>query len=316
MVECSCKRLRKENNYTMNQILKELGYSKKDKVVLVHADDVGLNLSTIEAFAELTDLGTISTGSAMVPTSWFPEVVKQASENPAWDLGLHLAFNGEYQTYKWRPISTIDPASGFVDENGYFIEDKQVVQETADPAFLARELEAQINVAKSLGLEPTHVDTHTGTLWNKKFMQSYVDVYENHQILPVLPKPSKDSLLIEMIGDALDLEKLKALEEEGFPLVDDVAGLPVEHTYDIEERFELAKTIFKNMQPGNLTHFAFHPMKDTPEAQALGRYVGGRTGDFEVFRKKEMKTFFENEGIQLVGYREVAAAVKRLVKMV
>ena len=100
----------------MNPIVKELGYSKDDRVVLVHADDVGLNLSTIEAFAELTDLGTISTGSAMVPTSWFPEVVKQAGENPEWDLGLHLAFNGECETYKWRPISTSDTASGFVDE--------------------------------------------------------------------------------------------------------------------------------------------------------------------------------------------------------
>lgn len=296
----------------MNPIVKELGYSKDDRVVLVHADDVGLNLSTIEAFAELTDLGTISTGSAMVPTSWFPEVVKQAEENPAWDLGLHLAFNGEYETYKWRPISTSDRASGFVDEHGYFIEDKQLVQKTADPKAIAQELEAQIRVAKALGLKPTHVDTHTGTLWNKKFMPSYVEVYKKHQIIPVLPRPSKNSLLVDMLGDALDFEKLQALEEGGFPLVDDVSGLPVEHTYNIDERFELAKGLFKEMKPGKLTHFAFHPMKNTPEAQALNRYVGGRTGDFEVFRKKEMKTFFEDEGIQLIGYREVKDAVQRL----
>lgn len=299
----------------MNLILNELGYSKDDKVVIIHADDVGLNLSTIEAFAELTEMGTISSGSAMVPTSWFPEVVKQAAENPEWDLGLHLAFNGEYETYKWRPISTSDVASGFVDENGYFVEDKQRVQETAVPSYIEEELNAQIRVAKALDLDITHVDTHTGTLWNKKFMPSYIDVYEKHGVIPVLPHPSEGSLLVEMLGDVVDFEKLSELDAQGFPLVDDISGLPVEHTYDIEERFDLAKTMLKQLAPGKLTHFAFHPMKDTPEAQALNRYVDGRTGDFEVFRKKEMKTFLQDEGIQLIGYREVRDAVARLEKV-
>lgn len=296
----------------LNPLLKELGFSKTDKVAIIHADDVGINLSSIEAFEELTELGTISCGSAMVPTSWFPEVVKRAKEHPEWDLGLHLAFNGEYETYKWRPISTNSMESGFVDENGYFVEDKFLVQQTANPTYIEKEIEAQIQVSKSLGLQPTHVDTHTGTLWNKKFMPYYENVFYRHGIMPVLFNPKENATLIENMVGEIDRDKLNQLEVQGFPLVDGVSGLPVEHTYDIEERFELAKTMLRAIEPGKLIHFAFHPMKDTPEAQALNRYTGGRTGDFEVFRKKEMKAFLEQEGIQLIGYREIAEVVQKM----
>lgn len=290
----------------LNPILKELGFSKNDKTVIIHADDVGLNYSSIEAYAELMDLGTISSGSVMAHTSWLSEVAKQAKENKHWDLGVHLAFNGEYETYKWRPLSTTDQASGFVDEHGYFIEDKNLVQKTAAPVFLEKELDAQIQLALDLGLELTHVDTHTGTLWNKKFMPSYIGVYEKFKIMPVIFNPKENIDLIKMMVPELDFEKLAELEKNNFPLVDGVSGLPVSHTYGIDERFELAKTILKSIEPGKLIHFAFHPIKDSAETQALNRYTGGRTGDFEVFRKPEMKAFLENEGIQLIGYKEVA----------
>lgn len=289
----------------LNPILKDLGFSKKDKTVIIHADDVGLNYSSIEAYAELMDLGTISSGSVMVHTSWLPEVIKQSKENKDWDLGVHAAFNGEYKTYKWRPLSTSDKSSGLIGEDGYMFEDKQIVQEKADPIYLENELNAQIQFALDLGLDASHVDTHTGTLWNKKFMESYINVYKKFNILPVLFNPKENTKFIRRILPELDFERLDELAEVGFPLVDGVSGLPVEHTYNVAERFELAKSILKSIQPGKLIHFAFHPMKDTPETQALERYTGGRIGDFEIFRKKEMKLFLENEGIQLVNYKQI-----------
>lgn len=301
----------------MNPILKEMGFSKKDKVMVIHADDVGINHSSIDAYEELMDFGTISCGSAMVPTSWFPEVAKRLQDHPEWDLGLHLAFNGEYETYKWRPISTSSIESGFVDENGYFIQDKALVQETADPFYVEKEIHAQIRVAKSLGLEPTHVDTHTGTLWNKKYMDSYTKVFEQYGILPVLFNPDEADPIVKSLIQSgnVDKEKLVQLEKQGFPLVDGISGVPVEHTHEIEERLELTKQILSSAEPGKLIHFAFHPMKDSEEARALNRYTGGRIGDFEVFRKKELKDFIHDQGIHLVGYREIAATIQNMTKV-
>ena len=37
---------------SLNPILKNMGFSEKDKVVIVHVDDVGINHYSIEAFEE------------------------------------------------------------------------------------------------------------------------------------------------------------------------------------------------------------------------------------------------------------------------
>lgn len=299
---------------TFNPILKELGFSSKDKVIIIHADDVGINHSSIDAYEELMDFGTISCGSAMVPTSWFPEVVKRYKEHPEWDLGLHLAFNGEYETYKWRPLSTSDAASGFIDENGYFIQDKATVQKTADPYFIKEEIKAQIDLSLSLGLHPTHVDSHTGTLFNKKYIDSYAEIYDEYGIYPVLFKADENNPLIDSLtqGGQFGIDKINELERRQFPLLDGITGVPVEHTYELEDRLELTKNILSSIESGKLVHFAFHPIKDSDETHALNRYVGGRVGDYEVFRTKKLKTYLQQEGFNLIGYKEVNDAISRM----
>ncbi|MFK4996888.1 ChbG/HpnK family deacetylase [Bacillus sp. N9] len=156
-----------------------MGFTGRDKVLSVHADDVGITQSSIDAFLELLDFGTISCGSAMVPAPWFPEVARKFRENSELDLGLHLTLNCEYVSYRWRPVSTISQESGFIDENGYFKQDKQEVMQTADPQSVEKEIDAQLRVALNLGLKPTHVDSHSGTLWSEKYIDSYIKFYKN-----------------------------------------------------------------------------------------------------------------------------------------
>ncbi len=52
---------------TRNPVLRKLGFSPGDRVVIVHADDVGMCHATVPAFFELTAGGLVSAGSVMVP---------------------------------------------------------------------------------------------------------------------------------------------------------------------------------------------------------------------------------------------------------
>ena len=92
-----------------NPVLKKLGFSPGDRVVIIHTDDIGLCQATVDAFADLFDFGLISSGAMMVPCPWFFEAAAFARTHPAADLGVHLTLTCEYERYRWGPLSTRNP---------------------------------------------------------------------------------------------------------------------------------------------------------------------------------------------------------------
>jgi hypothetical protein len=81
-----------------------LGYPSDAKLLIVHADDLGVahsvNDASIRAFAS----GLVNSGSIMIPCSWVPEIASYARANPQADLGLHLTLTSEWKNYRWGPV--------------------------------------------------------------------------------------------------------------------------------------------------------------------------------------------------------------------
>ncbi|MBW6474581.1 MAG: ChbG/HpnK family deacetylase, partial [Anaerolineaceae bacterium] len=72
---------------SFNPLLKNLGYSQQDRVVIIHTDDIGMCQATVDAYAHLDAAGSISSGAVMVPCPWFLATVKYAEDHPYTDLG-------------------------------------------------------------------------------------------------------------------------------------------------------------------------------------------------------------------------------------
>jgi predicted glycoside hydrolase/deacetylase ChbG (UPF0249 family) len=309
-----------------NPALKQLGFSEQDRVVIIHADDVAVSQASIDAYLELMDYGTITTGSAMTPSSWFPEIARIVRENPHLDMGLHLPVTCEYESYRWRPVSHPDPGSGLVDEWGYFHRRPGTMAQHAGVESVMTEVEAQIELSLQLGLTPTHLDSHHGVLLFKRFIRPFVRLARGHNILPVMMKMSTAAMAAPPPAAAtggtpapnpygsIDMQSIVEAAEsvaqvsaeliaEGIPVPDYLAGMPIVVEGD---RLDFAKKLFSDLQPG-LTHFAFHPTKDTPETRAITPTWPGRVGDYETFMKQELKDHLKNEGIQLIGYKALAA---------
>ena len=87
-------------------LAEKLGFDPQAKLLMLHADDIGVAHSVNVASFKAFESGSITSGSVMVPCPWFLEVVEFAKSNPDHDLGLHLTLTSEWKNYKWDGISS------------------------------------------------------------------------------------------------------------------------------------------------------------------------------------------------------------------
>src|SRR5499433_2931991 len=118
----------------------------------------------VASFAAL-DQKWITSGTVMVPCPWFTEVAAYAKSHPEADLGLHLTFTSEWDTYRWGPVAPRALVPSLVGPDGYFYADAASLLKHARLDEVETELRAQIELAKSMGLEPTHLDAHMHVLY-------------------------------------------------------------------------------------------------------------------------------------------------------
>lgn len=294
---------------TPNPLLKKLGYSETDRLVIVHTDDIGMCQASVQAFKDLWEFGTISSGAVMVPCSWFPATAEMCRANPQMDMGVHATLNSEWDLYRWGPVSTRDPQSGLLDKEGYLHREPDAVYEAATDETVAAELNAQVERALAAGIDITHIDSHMGTIVHPKFVQSYLQAGMSRLIPVMLPRASAQGFSMMGIDDAalaMYTPILQQLETQGIPMLDGLFSMPLEHDHD---HIGMAKKILSEI-PAGISHFIFHPSIDTPELRAICPDWKARVANYNAFMSDEMKSFIKDSGIHLIGYRAIRDAMR------
>src|SRR5438034_11045217 len=96
-----------------------LGYPASARLLVIHADDLGMAHSVDRATFEALERGWITSSSILVPCPWFAEVVRFARAHPDADLGIHLALNSEWTGLRWGPVAGAGAAPSLLDADGY-----------------------------------------------------------------------------------------------------------------------------------------------------------------------------------------------------
>ncbi|RPI51159.1 MAG: ChbG/HpnK family deacetylase [Chloroflexi bacterium] len=287
----------------MNPALKRLGFGDRDRVVVIHADDVGMCQASVSAFVELVDFGLVSSGAAMVPCSWFPLLARECRRHQGLDLGVHLTLTSEWDGYRWGPISTRDPASGLMDGEGYFHRRREDVQAHAEIQAVQAEMEAQLARALAAGVDVSHLDTHMGAVAHLKFVPGYAQL-ALQQRLPALflrlEEAGWQALGLDAPTAAFARQFMGQLEEQGVPLLDGLASLPL--VKEPGDRIAAAKAALSALPPG-LAHFIIHPAADSPELRAITATWQSRVADYRAFTSDELARWVKDSGLQIIGYR-------------
>jgi chitin disaccharide deacetylase len=284
----------------IGSVAERLGFGRDAKLLIVHADDVGMTHSVNAATIRALESGAVNSASIMVPCPWFPEIADYAKAHAEVDFGLHLTLTSERVYYRWGPVAPRDRVTSLVDENGYFWHDWTATTRI-EPKDAEVELRAQIERAYAMGIRPTHLDSHQYRL------------YQNgKELFEVLLRIAHEKKLPFFVTRDWFAEH-PYLESSLSP-----GDIVIDHTVTIdpgvrpEKWAEFYRTAIKNLQPG-VTEFVIHVAFADEEMKAATREretwgAAWRQRDFDFFTSAEFRELLRQEKIRLITWRELAQA--------
>ncbi len=276
-------------------IAQRLGYPADAKLLIIHADDLGVAHSEDVASFDAMERGAITSASLMMPTPWVTEVANYFKAHPDIDLGLHLTLTSEWQTYRWGSVESSDKVPSLLDSTGTFPNDESIVAAKANPADVERELRAQIERALALGIHPTHVDSHMGALFTKpELIATYVKVAHEYH-LPFLA--------VRQAGFA----SLQSGITDRDVVLDAVIIAGGEVPRDKWKQFYL--DAIANLKPG-LTELIVHLGHDDSELQAImvnhePYGAAWRQRDYDVVTSPEFRKALQDNHVILVKWKDL-----------
>lgn len=286
-------------------IAEQLGYPANTKLLIIHADDLGVSHSENEASIAAFEKGAVNSGSIMVPCPWFPEIAAYAQANPRVDLGLHLTLTAEWKYYKWGTVASRHETTSLLTEKNFFPDNVVEVAGKAKIEEVEKELRAQVERANQFGVDFTHFDTHMGTLLaTLDLAKLYIKLGHEYRVPILLHRGYAKAMLNINLDDYIN---------QGDVVLDQIyMANPEDYQAGMKNFYTRTLT---NLSPG-LNCLLLHAAYDNPEMQAVtidhpDYGAAWRQADYDFFTSEECKRILKEQKIQLVTWREIRDKIVR-----
>jgi predicted glycoside hydrolase/deacetylase ChbG (UPF0249 family) len=281
-----------------------LGYPATARLLIIHADDFGMSHSINLAISQALEHGWVTSASVMVPTPWFPEALAWARKHPHADLGIHMALNSEWDTFRWGPVAPVDQVSTLLDPHGYFYNDPSLFTRVK-MSEVETELHAQIDKARAQGLHFSHLDSHMIALTTTRHLFAIYERVGHDYDLPIALVKNGDFRMpvgVTPAPDALALDNVITMNP----------GIPKSGWVAWYEKNLAA------LKPG-IYELVVHLAYDDPEMQAVthGHPDWGaawRQQDFDMLRSPQFIRFLRDQKFTLVTWKQLSDAYRTRVQ--
>ena len=275
----------------MKTLAEKLGYGASDRLLILNCDDLGSSHSANLAIEDSIRGGIATSATLMVPCPWAREAVGMCGDL---DIGIHLTLTCEYPGYRWRALTG---AKSLHDPDGFMPRTAAEVWQNAKIEDVEAECRAQIEQARSWGIDITHLDAHMGTM---QINPAYYTIY--------LKLAAEYRLPLRMVSAKQD-ERLgfgcrAAADKAGVLHPDDFAfqwGEPTE---------KLLPKFLDKLQPG-VSEFILHPVKDGEELHGYDKTEADiRVGDYAAAKSKTLRDQIAAQGIKTISFRPLRDAMR------
>src|SRR5882724_1326841 len=287
-------------------LVERLGYPRDAKLLIVHADDLGAAHSINSASIKGLESGLVSSASIMVPCPWLPEIAAYARAHPEADLGLHLTLTSEWSLYRWGPVLGKERVPSLLDSNGYLYSLENEAAAHMDPREAEAEIRAQIARARALGIQPTHLDSHMGTLYQSKALFETLLRVARENKLPFRVSQewfTRAPFMPTLLGpDDVVLDRTISIEPTVAP----------------EDWSKFYANEIKNLRPGvtdMIVHLAF--ADEEMKGVTFGHPNWGaewRQRDFDFVTSDAFRKLLKENNVKLITWRELGKLIGKTVQ--
>jgi predicted glycoside hydrolase/deacetylase ChbG (UPF0249 family) len=261
--------------------------AQKGPRLIVRGDDMGFAHSGNEALMKSFKEGIETTIEVIVPSPWFPEAVKLLKENPAVDVGIHIALTSEWDNSKYRPVSH---CPSLTDEDGYFFPmiwpnknypGKALTENKWTLEDVEKELRAQIELALRKIPRISHISGHMGC-------------YSMNPEVSALAKRLANEYKIDIDTKALGVKSVSYMGPKETP----------------EEKTQSFIKMLESLTSGETYLFVDHPGLDSPELRAIyhigyEKVAADRQGVTDTWTDQRVKDVIKKRGIELISYADL-----------
>lgn len=277
-------------------IAERLGYPHDAKLLIIHADDLAVAHSEDAASFDALDHNAATSASIIVPGPWLDEVAAYAKAHPDADLGIHIALTSEWKTYRWGPVESKDKVPSLMDSEGYLWPETPSAAQHVKAEEVEREVRAQIERALSLGIHPTHLDSHMGTMFSRPDLFAVYAKVAHEYKLPFLAAISADA----------PPASRSALSNKDIVLDSVLIANP---SVQVAGWKDFYFNVIKNLKPG-LTELIVHLGHDDAEMQAImvdhpDYGSAWRQRDYDAITSPEFKKALQDNHVTLIRWQDL-----------
>ncbi len=283
------------------------------KFLIVNADDYGMCNAANEAVEELFLGGWLKSSTIMMPCPGAEHAVEFSKAHPEYAIGIHVTLTSEWGRYRWKPLTS---GKTLLDEEGFMWHESDMVEKNASYEDIEKEVRAQIDLAHSMGMKPSHVDNHMGSLYGHytgrlglsklalKVCGSYgyaYRLYTKHdkRICPngtPYPLYAAVTILSKYWGKKYNV------------IIPDYLLFP-EWNDNMRVSYEVYRdTILKiwtNIPDNGVTETFVHPSVESDELKGItGRWLD-RVWEYQLMKDPYVHQYLKDHDVELISYREL-----------